>query len=562
MTVALINRLPTEILSHIFQSCQYRGWGDLAVLILFPISRVCRLWREVIQGCPALWSDIYVRASSRRAEAQAAYQLERAGSTLLSIGIQFYWRDEYKWTEEEVAAADARPLQLADALRDTMPRWQSFRMEFSQPHDIQSFLDNCVGYTPNLSDISIGAHNDSGLPTLFIPFLRPESGPPVVASFVNVFPVFSSLGANVTELNFRVEYHLEQPLTVDFIDVLSSCPNLALCHLQVRTGLAMSDMSASSVVSLPRLANLTVIGFRDPEHLLGALRADALRRLYFHAPHYSPALRSVLQRIFRACPLLTAVGIAGSVRVVDEPSIPGPLTSEWTSSPSVTYFCLEFMDPVAHPFLRQLSLPQAQVLEIRNTICDVAYTLMSSSIHLASVSLSNLFGAPPQHMHILALPNLLSIKFEGRLDLLRCISAPNLSELSLSLHNPASSSHPTLMRGFIERSHPPLRILHLNDKQFADEDIIWCLQRLPLIEELGVAYTPMSDVTLRALEAPPLSQQGTDADVLLPRLRLANFTETCTTAEGFATLAASRNTVTWKHHPRKATGSAPAIANQ
>ncbi|KAF9050864.1 hypothetical protein BDZ89DRAFT_1126392 [Hymenopellis radicata] len=61
-----IRRLPTEVLTQVFQhSFTSDGDGYAFQLTSFHgspwgISHVCRRWRDIIIGCPALWSSFYI----------------------------------------------------------------------------------------------------------------------------------------------------------------------------------------------------------------------------------------------------------------------------------------------------------------------------------------------------------------------------------------------------------------------------------------------------------------------------------------------------------------------
>ncbi|KDQ17043.1 hypothetical protein BOTBODRAFT_30431 [Botryobasidium botryosum FD-172 SS1] len=86
---------------------------------------------------------------------------------------------------------DPTSVQLADILCGTMHRWKSLTMR-ACPHTIQLFLDNCVGYTPNLSEITViprEIDNDNTLPTLSIPFRHPidaGSGSLISGPFIDI----------------------------------------------------------------------------------------------------------------------------------------------------------------------------------------------------------------------------------------------------------------------------------------------------------------------------------------------------------------------------------------
>ncbi|KDQ17079.1 hypothetical protein BOTBODRAFT_224684 [Botryobasidium botryosum FD-172 SS1] len=531
MTV-VIKRIPTEILTLIFHMYKSRDKGNEdSTQHLFRLSLVCRSWREVIQGCPTLWSDIWLRVSPDKAECQATYQLGRAGDTLLYLTILFPWHSERKWTKEESAAL---PVRLAYIFCDTTSRWKSFRI-WAQSYETQLFLDNCAGYTPNLSNFNIK--------------LRPpeiESSLPLVASFAGFFPTHSSLGASVTKLYLNASGTHLHP--ADLIGVLLSCPNLVQFHLLGAPDTMMGDISDTLTASLPHLVNLGMAGFQDPERLLGALNLVALQSLMICMHRCSPAMQCALQSIFQTCNSLTKVDITNpTVDLPNEPPSPRCLVRGRTVLPSLKHFTSSHADATIFPLFRQLSFPEAQTIEIRAAPCDVAYNLLSSSPQLASALFFDVFGTLPQHTPIVYLPYLSSIDLVKCLGFLNHVDAPGPSKLSLTqAGRGCPSHHPTLVRGLIERSDPPIRILHLCLLDYTDEDILWCLRRLPLLKELMIRGTAMTDATLCALEMPRPSEQGVVPDLLLPLLESAVIGNDLVTAQAFAALAASRKAVTWK----------------
>ncbi|KDQ17080.1 hypothetical protein BOTBODRAFT_172671 [Botryobasidium botryosum FD-172 SS1] len=566
--MAIIYQIPTETLLQIFRTIQLDNRIENHILddqldstqILFCLSRVCRLWRKIIWGCPTLWSDICLNIGRidtgdvSRVKRQATGRLERAGGVLLSLTILFpYEYDEERWTGEE--SAEILPVQLANIFRDTMSRWKSFRMH-AHPIEIQSFLDSCTGPTPNLSRIIIKLRDIDlgGIPrTLFIPFQRPggvDSGSPVVARFTSILPIYSSLGTSVTEL--RVNVSDGRLRTIDLITMLLSCPNLIEFSVIGEPKSSMTgDIPNPVVVPLLHLVQLHLWRIRDPEHLLGALRLQALQSLTIYWVHWSPAMQDALQRISQTCTSLISLDIDGDASDTTQDA-PDFLAWESPTFPSVERFKLQ-SDHLINLCLRRsaLSLPQAQEFALGVVPLDIAYHLLSSSTQLKSLSLYSVNAdVVPRDAPIITLPHLLSINagiYFGYL-ILSYITAPNLSELLIDDRCVLSMD---VIRDLIARSNPPLRKLRLYGEGLADADVLWCLQRLPLLEELEIAGTEMSDATLRALEAPPPSEQGDVPDILLPQLRSATigqghtFNEHITT-QGFAALTTSRLTVDWK----------------
>ncbi|KDQ17094.1 hypothetical protein BOTBODRAFT_224854 [Botryobasidium botryosum FD-172 SS1] len=399
-----------------------------------------------------------------------------------------------------------------------MPRWKRLVLA-APPHEIRLFLDICTGYTPNLSNLSIELRGEprsfsDESPILLIPFQRSSEaglGPPASTSFTNCLPLFPSFGPAVTELAVNATAHI-----TDYINMLLTYPNLVRC-----------DLAGTSWLI-------------DPEHLLGALRLEALQSLCIIDFEWAQAMPGVLRRAFQTCDLLTTINITrGRPEPHSDGGLPSPSNWGWITLPSVKNFTW-YASAVAYP-LHRLSLPRVQTFRVGNIPYDIAYSLVSPSTQLTSASISDLVGEVPQHASIITFPNLSSLYLGGSLELLGCMSTPHLNALTLTEdnvdHQPPASE---LLRGLIERPNPLVHELRLYNIGFSDEEAIWCLRRLPHIETLRIQGCLVSDVILHALEIPPPSEQG--VDIPLPRLKWAMFIlNSRLTAQGIMSLASSRN---------------------
>ncbi|KDQ17064.1 hypothetical protein BOTBODRAFT_224301 [Botryobasidium botryosum FD-172 SS1] len=515
-----IQRIPTEILLQIFQIYKSQKCED-STQHLFHLSLVCRPWRDFIQRCPALWSDMWLDVSTGKVEQQAAYQLERAGRTLLSLAIMFPWQHTVKERGEQ-GSAEPLPVRLANTLRNTMVRWESFRMH-ARPYEAQLFLDNCAGYTPNLSTIIIKSRyvdRNTFPPTLSIPFQRPveaKRGPPITTSFRSILPVWSSLGTNVTEI--QIDFTEVRLRAAQFVALLLSCPNLVQLTVTGAYDLTIDNISDPVLVPLPYLTDLRVSHIREPEYLIGVLRLQALQSLCIDEFEWSPAMGGILQNIFQTCNSLEKAEILpgdGGLEIYED-----TFAQERIVLPSLKDLSLS-AEATMYPLLQRLSLPQ-----------------------LISASFFDIDGPPPDSTRKITLPSLLSLELHGSTTFLHYVDAPNLVELDLVEETRSTGADP--LRSLIEGPRPSLRSLWLDIRGLTDRDIIRCLELLPFLEELEICNCTVSDETLRALAKPPPSiwlaviQKG-----LVPRLKSATFVCTHITDEGFATLVASRPAVDWK----------------
>ncbi|KAI0062248.1 hypothetical protein BV25DRAFT_1825681 [Artomyces pyxidatus] len=90
-----INRLPLEILAHIFDIARMSEWetlGDPPSGSIVRLSLVCHHWRQVALAFPALWSTIHLRDGAIYDFQFAALCLERSKHAALSVVITTLFR--------------------------------------------------------------------------------------------------------------------------------------------------------------------------------------------------------------------------------------------------------------------------------------------------------------------------------------------------------------------------------------------------------------------------------------------------------------------------------------
>jgi len=171
---------------------------------------------------------------------------------------------------------------------------------------------------------------------------------------------------------------------------------------------------------------------------------------------------------------------------------------------------------VVYCLLQHLSLPHVQELDINDIPFGVIRRLVSSSTDLRKLTLGGITGVPSNPLPI-SLPALTSLSYiEASPSFLDCIHAPQLKSLTVGGEDDRIHIIGMKLRGLVERSKPALTSLCLKYAEISDDDTLWCLQRLPCLQHLGLWVCDVSDAVLRALSEPPSTEHGTEW--LLPQL--------------------------------------------
>jgi len=179
------------------------------------------------------------------------------------------------------------------------------------------------------------------------------------------------------------------------------------------------------------------------------------------------------------------------------------------------------------PFLLQpLTLPHAEKLDITEAPSNILYRFVSSSIELRELTLHGFPSIPHNSDPIPAfppasLPALTSLRIFGTPEPLNYLHTPQLKSLSLGRALYQLVPLGEYLRNFINRSAPPLSTFRLSSVDVTDDDILWCLERLPDVEYFSISHCPVSDAIPRALAKPPSLERSTDW--LLPRLTKIGF---------------------------------------
>ncbi|KDQ16988.1 hypothetical protein BOTBODRAFT_172598 [Botryobasidium botryosum FD-172 SS1] len=126
-------------------------------------------------------------------------------------------------------------------------------------------------------------------------------------------------------------------------------------------------------------------------------------------------------------------------------------------------------------------------------------------------------------------------------DFIGHIRAPRLESIEVRGNSSKNMEMTTSLGDMIEGSAPSaLRSLSMHFVDVADENIIWCLKRLPSLETLRIGSCSVSDGVLQALATPTSGEKGTEW--LLPRLTEMELVENPgMTPDGVVELIRSRN---------------------
>ena len=89
-TLQPVNRLPSEILSHIARHVHALDWINRGARPIFTLTHVCRYWRESIVSTPENWTLI----SDTCSEDLVALSLERAKAAPLDIFLYGRWKKQ------------------------------------------------------------------------------------------------------------------------------------------------------------------------------------------------------------------------------------------------------------------------------------------------------------------------------------------------------------------------------------------------------------------------------------------------------------------------------------
>ena len=378
---ALIYRLPSEILSSIFMTCQQYG-QHLAKSLPFQVtaSHVSDHWRKIVLSTPLLWNDInfHIRPMNHvqgRYLAQLEAHLKHSYTCFLDISLHFHVADNISLYFTLLGRHSTRWRRLSIITR------------YEPVEDIYTLLHSA--HTPHLEHLSlnIGIPPREGvlsprqqysciLPTILL------SGAPSL-SFVrlaglalgNLHPPISKV--TTLHLDGWTRHYLTQQQFKTVFDSAPAIINLSLNQLSVH-----HPRDPLEVISSVRLPELRYLRIRGPcSRLLSLLDISQLHALSLHNVDifYSDTLPAVQSLTLDSC-------------AFDEPEIKNLIRS----FPSITSLSIDesvpdifdLLDPAskAWPQLQTISVRELQWSDI-SQLCTMILNRMDSEKPLKQVRL-------------------------------------------------------------------------------------------------------------------------------------------------------------------------------
>ena len=186
----------------------------------------------------------------------------------------------------------------------------------------------------------------------------------------------------------------------------------------------------------------------------------------------------------------------------------------WVGLPQITTLNLQLSDTV---FETRRPIFASEIMDV----LEASPNLRELSIGIprdGERALADLAGEP---IHIVTLTHLKTLTLEmpiAFMSIMKHFEAPRLQSLYLRCPDAIQSFAEDMMRAallrFLDRSHAPLRTLHLYDVDVAQDDFCRIFSEVPTIENIFLHGSDILDETLLYLASPPF---------LLPRLQQMEF---------------------------------------
>ena len=326
----LIYRLPSEILSGIFMTCQQYG-KHLGKSLPFQViaSHVSDHWRKIVLSTPLLWNDIdfhiYVQG---RYLAQLEVHLKHSYTCFLDISLHFH-------------VTDLSPYLTLLGRHSTRWRRLSIITRYEPVDDIYALLHSA--HTPQLEHLSlnIGIPSSEGVlsPRKQFPYILPAVllSDATSLSFVrlaglalgNLHPPISKV--TTLHLDGWTRHYLTQQQFKTIFDSAPAIINLSLNQLCVHHPRDPLEMTSS--VRLPDLRYLRIRGPCSPLYrLLSLLEVPQLYALSLHNvdifdSNLLPTVRSLtldscafenpeIKNVIRSFPSITSLSIDESLPAI------------------------------------------------------------------------------------------------------------------------------------------------------------------------------------------------------------------------------------------------------
>ncbi|KAH9063440.1 hypothetical protein EDB87DRAFT_187751 [Lactarius vividus] len=214
--VAAINKLPVEILAHIFKLASMSEADAHPAQCIIVLSLVCSHWRQTALGFPALWTTIHLREGAIHDFQLATLCLERSKDASLSIVISTLFRGE----------------QISNFFLPYSSRIESVSISIPfkcSSYDVPRFLLSTCGFrAPRLKSLRLctamwGSYHSPVLPPILggdisrVTHLQVESFSPYPG---HIFGCLTHLA-----LSSQSQYE-KRPSMTEFLDFLAANPYL------------------------------------------------------------------------------------------------------------------------------------------------------------------------------------------------------------------------------------------------------------------------------------------------------------------------------------------------
>ncbi|TEB39325.1 hypothetical protein FA13DRAFT_1770255 [Coprinellus micaceus] len=295
-----VNRLPTEILRHIFSFCLtvprlagdgYYVYEEERPSTEVVLSHVCHHWRDIAVNDPLLWRSFRYKTPrwKRNPITRFSTYLERSAPTSMDLFIHFNLSSHEDMTLLDTAALQVHRWRRVTIIsEDNKFNWAQFQ---SALRDKEAAELEYFSFRPSMF---VSAHTNSGH-VLPVPCLKPKIftlGAPKLArvhldSTVPYF--FLPPLSNVSTFSLDAKYIGPSSVTWNaFLDIVA-LPNLQSLSIGGEVLLAPTEERLNQPVEAKALKHLRWSGDRDSlHHFLSYLSAPNLETLVLCRMHLPP----------------------------------------------------------------------------------------------------------------------------------------------------------------------------------------------------------------------------------------------------------------------------------
>jgi len=276
----LARRLPPELLASIFEECVRDGWTRTPLVA----SHVCSEWRKATT-IPTVWSHVYVNCDAKDPCGRTRFWLQNASSSLLHIIL-------------EIKNDTTHLLGVMSLLMDRISHWRSLTINSTRPSHSDYIFSLCGKPTPELQAVNVSVVQQFGgeLSTadtenlqygLYHAFPWAPRFRTLRISH-NLFPAQGTIPCSITHLSINLPSHPSPArLSVGAVRrLLHDLPALESLSITLERGEARefhSAFSKNSLVVLPELQKLTLLGSQDIFKVLSHLFTPALSSLHLRS---------------------------------------------------------------------------------------------------------------------------------------------------------------------------------------------------------------------------------------------------------------------------------------